>query len=204
LALTATDLERTQVLQLGEDSVQFVDIPHRNEPYEVTIAYVNADQTSVMATRRWTPSEYLNASLSLQFDTLTSLRIQSQLDYLSFANSVYFIQLTNPLGQSEVFTLTNIDLVIDTLQAGVTYDLRWYVTYTLANGQLKEVTIEQRPVTPLLTPLYFVSIANQPTGQVLSLTIDNDVVFERITLRSIFNDVVTEVAFVLNSVGPYT
>ena len=204
LALTATDLERTQVLQLGEDSVQFVDIPHRNEPYEVTIAYVNADQTSVMATRLWTPSEYLNASISLQFDTLTSLRIQSQLDYLSFANSVYFIQLTNPLGQSEVFTLTNTDLVIDSLQAGVTYDLRWYVTYSLASGELKEVTIEQRPVTPLLPPLYFVSIANQPTGQVLSLTIDNDVVFERITLRSIFNEVVTEVAFDLMSVGPYT
>jgi len=204
VALTATDLERTQILQLGQDTIQFVDIPHRNESYEVSIAYVNADQKSVMAIKQWTPSEYVNARMSLSFDTLTSLRIESQLDYLSFANSVYYVQLTNPLGESEVLTLTNTDFIINTLQAGFTYDLRWFFTYPLANGQLKEVTIEHRPVTSLLTPLYFVSFANQPTGQIISLTIDNDVVFERITLRYTFNEIITEVSFNLISVGPFT
>jgi hypothetical protein len=204
VALTASYLQRTQILQLGEDSIQFVDLPHRNEAFEVTITYVNFDQSSVMATRSWTPSEYVTASMSLSFDTLTSLRIQSQLDYVSFANSVYHIQLTNPLGQSEVFEITNTDLVIDTLQAGVTYDLRWYFTYPLTNNLLKEVTIQQRSITPLLTPLYFVSIANQPTGQLVSLTIDNDVVIERIILRYNFNEVVTELEFKLISAGPVT
>jgi hypothetical protein len=55
-----------------------------------------------------------------------------------------------------------------------------------------------------LTPLYFVSIANQPTGQLVSLTIDNDVVIERIILRYNFNEVVTELEFKLISAGPVT
>jgi hypothetical protein len=194
LALTygETSIERT--LPVGESVVTFENLPHVNAPIELEVLAVLADETKSMTKRVYEASEFVQGDIELSFPTLTSLAIKTT-KQTSLPNPTYQVRLTQENQPTKTFRASEAVVTIDNLIQGASYGLEWILSYETNENQFKDVVLYSRTIIPIPTPIYVLSVYTETIGQVLEVTIDNDLAIESLSIQGVQNGITINLPF---------
>ena len=194
LALTygETSIERT--LPVGESVVTFENLPHVNAPIELEVLAVLADETKSMTKRVYEASEFVQGDIELSFPTLTSLAIKTT-KQTTLPNPTYQVRLTQENQPTRSFQASETVVTIDNLIQGASYGLEWILSYETNENQFKDVVLYSRTIIPIPTPIYVLSVYTETIGQVLEVTIDNDLAIESLSIQGVQNGITINLPF---------
>ena len=194
LALTygETSIERT--LPVGESVVTFENLPHVNGAIELEVFAVLANETKSMTKRVYEASEFVQGDIELSFPTLTSLAIETT-KQTTLPNPTYQVRLTQENQPTRSFQASETVVTIDNLIQGASYGLEWILSYRTNENQFKDVVLYSRTIIPIPTPIYVLSVYTETIGQVLEVTIDNDLAIESLSIQGVQNGIPINLPF---------
>jgi hypothetical protein len=194
LALTygETSIERT--LPVGESVVTFENLPHVNGAIELEVFAVLANETKSMTKRVYEASEFVQGDIELSFPTLSSLAIETT-KQTTLPNPTYQVRLTQENQPTRSFQASETVVTIDNLIQGASYDLEWILSYQTNENQFKDVVLYSRTIIPIPTPIYVLSVYTETIGQVLEVTIDNDLAIESLSIQGVQNGIPINLPF---------
>jgi hypothetical protein len=176
--------------------VTFEDLPHVNGAIELEVFAVLPNETKSMTKRVYESSEFVQGDIQLSFPTLRSLAIETT-KATTLPNPTYQVRLTQE-GQPAMIYQANQDVVtIDNLIQGATYNLEWLLTYQTNVNQFKDVVLYSQTILPIATPIYVLSVYKEVSGQVLEVTIDNDLAIESLSIQGVQNGTLINLPFTL-------
>ena len=196
LALTYGEASIERTIPVGESVVTFEDLPHVNGAIELEVFTVLPNETKSMTKRVYESSEFVQGDIQLSFPTLRSLAIETT-KATTLPNPTYQVRLTQE-GQPAMIYQANQDVVtIDNLIQGATYNLEWLLTYQTNVNQFKDVVLYSQTILPIATPIYVLSVYKEVSGQVLEVTIDNDLAIESLSIQGVQNGTLINLPFTL-------
>jgi hypothetical protein len=196
LALTYGEASIERTIPVGESVVTFEDLPHVNGAIELEVFAVLPNETKSMTKRVYESSEFVQGDIQLSFPTLRSLAIETT-KATTLPNPTYQVRLTQE-GQPAMIYQANQDVVtIDNLIQGATYNLEWLLTYQTNVNQFKDVVLYSQTILPIATPIYVLSVYKEVSGQVLEVTIDNDLAIESLSIQGVQNGTLINLPFTL-------
>jgi hypothetical protein len=149
-----------------------------------------------MTKRVYQPSEFVSGDISLSFPNFTSLKIETN-KQTTLPNPTYQVRLTQEGQPSTTYPANENFLTIDNLIQGEAYLLEWMLTYQANVNQVKNVVLFSQNVLPILTPIFVLSIYTEDMGQVLEVTIDNDLSIETLSIQGEQNGSFIDLPFTL-------
>jgi hypothetical protein len=203
LRVLGSEIDTTVDISTGQQTIEILNLPHTNEVLSFQIYSDLANETKLLTSRDKRTPPYILSQLSLTFTDLTTLKVMYDLDYQSLPQTSYGLRVIEGNTASTYFPLLDNELSINNLITNQPYLLEWYMTY-LMDDQIQEVIIDQRPVLPIIEPLYVLDIVEINGNQRVTLTIDNDLNYDQIFIEYVFNSQTVILPFTLLLPGAVT
>ena len=181
--LTYGNIRQQQPLVIGANEIEWLDLPHQNANANLEV-FANVDGVEkLITTRSFETTPFVDATIDFSFPSLTTLRVETTQD-LSFENATYAVEVSSvePLVTPTVYPLTTSSLLIENLVQGETYNLSWIMTYQDDLGKDRMLSLMEKTIAPILTPIFVLSIYNTNSNTQFDLTIDNRLVLDRMEL----------------------
>jgi hypothetical protein len=196
LALTYGEASIERTIPVGESVVTFEDLPHVNGAIELEVFTVLPNETKSMTKRVYESSEFVQGDIQLSFPTLRSLAIETT-KATTLPNPTYQVRLTQEGQPAMIYQASQDVVTIDNLIQGATYNLEWLLTYQTNVNQFKDVVLYSQTILPIATPIYVLSVYKEVSGQVLEVTIDNDLAIESLSIQGVQNGTLINLPFTL-------
>ena len=181
--LTYGNIRQQQPLVIGANEIEWLDLPHQNANANLEV-FANVDGVEkLITTRSFETTPFVDATIDFSFPSLTTLRVETTQD-LSFENATYAVEVSSvePLVTPTVYPLTTSSLLIENLVQGETYNLSWIMTYKDDLGKDRMLSLIEKTIAPILTPIFVLSIYNTNSNTQFDLTIDNRLMLDRMEL----------------------
>ena len=181
--LTYGNIRQKQPLVIGANEIEWLDLPHQNANANLEV-FANVDGVEkLITTRSFETTPFVDATIDFSFPSLTTLRVETTQD-LSFENATYAVEVSSvePLVTPTVYPQTTSSLLIENLVQGETYNLSWIMTYQDDLGKDRMLSLMEKTIAPILTPIFVLSIYNTNSNTQFDLTIDNRLVLDRMEL----------------------
>ena len=196
LALTYGETLIERSIPVGESVITFENLPHVNVAIELEVFAVLPTETKSMTKRVYEASEFVEGDIQVSFPNLTTLAIETR-KQTTLANPTYKVRLTQE-GQPVTTYQANQDLItIENLVQGALYVMEWILTYQPNVGTMKDVVLYSQNILPIPTPIYVLSVYTEASGQVLEVTIDNDLPIETLSIQGDQNGTLINLSFTL-------
>ncbi|MFZ9138923.1 MAG: hypothetical protein ACO207_00515 [Bacilli bacterium] len=159
----------TRPLSVGEQTLNWSNIPHQNAEIKVEIfATINSERKLIKDfTQLTTP--FVDASIDLRFPTVDTFAITPMFNNGEQPGE-YFIEWIDSEEVSEVFDLTNDGFSIENLTANESYSLKWYLT----TADERTFLILEQTIIPIDQPYFVLSVTPTINGVTFELTIDRN------------------------------
>ena len=182
LELRYGDTVINEPLVVGENQLRFENIDHVNAPIELSVVALFETSSEIFATRTVEPTIFVDGDITLAFPSLTTLAIHTR-KTVSLPGATFQFKMTEE-GQLSTTQNGENDLVEFTnLNQGQAYFFEWIIRYQDSLNAFKDVVLFSQTITPILTPIYVISVYDQDNGQVLEVTIDRDVEIETLSIQ---------------------
>ena len=181
--LTYGNIRQQQPLVIGANEIEWLDLPHQNANANLEV-FANVDGVEkLITTRSFETTPFVDATIDFSFPSLTTLRVETTQD-LSFENATYAVEVSSvePLVTPTVYPLTTSSLLIENLVQGETYNLSWIMTYQDDLGKDRMLSLMEKTIAPILTPIFVLSIYNTNSNTQFDLTIDTRLMLDRMEL----------------------
>ena len=181
--LTYGNIRQQQPLVIGANEIEWLDLPHQNANANLEVFATVDGVEKLITTRSFETTPFVDATIDFSFPSLTTLRVETTQD-LSFENATYAVEVSSvePLVTPTVYPLTTSSLLIENLVQGETYNLSWIMTYKDDLGKDRMLSLMEKTIAPILTPIFVLSIYNTNSNTQFDLTIDNRLVLDRMEL----------------------
>jgi hypothetical protein len=181
-------------LVVGQNNLNFTELPHVNAPIELNVIAVFPNEERIITSRTFTPTIFVDGQLDLFMPNFTTLTVNTTAN-TTLANPSYVLTLSSEgLPTLSQTVTTGVNQFTNLIQ-GLDYRLIWEILYD--NNQ--RVTLMTTPIQTILTPIFVLNIYQTETGQELTLTIDNDVAFESFAIFFTIDNVLYQDFFTLVS-----
>jgi hypothetical protein len=182
LELRYGDTVINEPLVVGENQLRFENIDHVNAPIELSVVALFETSSEIFATRTFEPTIFVDGDINLAFPSLTTLAIQTR-KTVSLPGATFQFKMTEE-GQISTTQNGENDLVEFTnLNQGQAYFFEWIIRYQDSLNAFNDVVLFSQTITPILTPIYVISVYAQDNGQVLEVTIDRDLEIETLSIQ---------------------
>lgn len=185
------NIRQQQPLVVGANQIQWLDLPHQNSDATLQVyATIDGEQRSI-TTRAFETTPFVDANINFSFPTLTSLLVESTsdptFDGATYAIEVSPIQSTPSLNKAQrnakvVYPITTSSLLIENLNQGESYQLSWLMSYQDELGNNRTLTLTEKNINPILTPVFVLGIYPTDNNTRFDLTIDNRLTIDRMEL----------------------
>lgn len=200
--LTGPQVNETLPLNVGDNAITFTDVPHTNDPLTLAVLVETEGTSRVVTERVYTPSVYVDASVSFAFEAVDQLTVTPAFGESSLPNVQFEAVLSAEGLPSQTYPLTSEGFTINEMIAGVNYTFAWFVLYGDNPLNLTRVLVESRTITPIVKPLFVLSIQPLNPGHRFSLTIDRDVAYASVVIRLTQGNTVRELTMTRVSDSP--
>lgn len=174
------DISQREPLILGDNSLTLTDLPHVNDDLTLDVIAQFGEESRSITSRVVRPTEFVDASIDLAFPSLTTLQVSTTQD-TSFFESSYLVRLTQDELAPVEYTMDDVNLAIENLVQGATYHFEWLMRYT-SQGARKDLLLHEQTLIPIVTPLFVLSVLNNESSPTIELTIDNDLILDKVEL----------------------
>lgn len=181
--LTYGNVRQQQPLSIGTNEIEWLDLPHQNAIANLEVFATVDGVERLITTRAFETTPFVDASIEFSFPTFTTLRVETTQDP-TYVGATYAIELssTQPLVTPTVYPLTTSPLLIENLVQGETYQISWVMTYKDESGRDRTLTLIEKTIASILTPIFVLSIYNTDSTTAFDLTIDNRLAIDRMAL----------------------
>lgn len=167
-------------LVVGDNTLSLTDLPHVNDDLTLNVVALFGEEERLITSRIERPTEFVNATVDLSFPSLTTLLVSTTQDS-SFFESSYIVRLTQDEVPPVEYTMEEATIAIENLTQGATYHFEWLMRYT-SQGVRKDVLLHEQTLVPILTPMFVFSILNNEDAASIELTIDKDLILDKVEL----------------------
>jgi hypothetical protein len=181
--LTYGSIRQQKPLSIGANEIKWLDLPHQNAIANLEVFATVDGVERLITTRAFETTPFVDAFIEFSFPTFTTLLVETTEDP-TYAGATYAIQLssTQPLVTPTVYPLTTSPLRIENLVQGETYNLSWIMTYKDNLGSNRTLSLIEKTISPILTPIFVLSVYNTDNTTKFDLTIDNRLTIDRMAL----------------------
>ena len=174
------DISQREPLMLGDNTLTLTDLPHVNDDLTLAVIAQFGEESRSITSRVVRPTEFVDGSIDLSFPSLTTLQVSTTQDSRFFESS-YLVRLTQDELAPVEYTMDDVNLAIENLIQGATYHFEWLMRYT-SQGARKDVVLYEQTILPIVTPLFVLSVLNDESSPSIELTIDKDLILDKVEL----------------------
>lgn len=177
------NIRQQQPLVIGANEIEWLDLPHQNANANLEVYATVDGVVKLITTRSFETTPFVDASIEFSFPTFTTLRVETTQDP-TYVGATYAIQLssTQPLVTPTIYPLTTSPLLIENLLQGQTYNFSLMMTYKDDSGKNRTLTLIEKTIAPILTPIFVLGIYGSDNNTRFDLTIDNRLSIDRMEL----------------------
>jgi len=189
--LTYGNIRQQQPLVVGANQIQWLDLPHQNADANLQVFATVDGVEKLITSRSFETTPFVDASIEFSFPTLTTLQVETTQDP-SYEGATYAIEVSPTQASTSLnpslkkakglYPLTTSSLLIEDLVQGEPFNLSWIMTYKDESGKDRTLTLIEKTIVPILTPIFVLGIYESENNTRFDLTIDNRLTIDRMEL----------------------